>query len=639
MWPRVPMKLRVLVLLALAAQHVAASQAPVQKVLGLLKEMKVKGAAAMETEKAQHAEFSAFCQKTLSDKQQAIEEGGDRIERLEADIEKFQASVTTLTSDIQTHTKEIATAEQDAEKTSAARDQEVADYDSTLKEYEDSIGAIAKALELLNAQKGEDASALLSQLSSPSRLGRELQAFLQKPKAYDFQSNVVVDMLDKLSAKFVEEKAALEKAETEKKTSHQLVMTSLKNQKTAASEAKEEKTEFKSKAEQNLANAKADLEESKSTLEEDTKYQKDLKVECKSKAMEFETNQRLRAEELDAIAKASEIIAGSTVSGAAKHLESGFLQRSSLAMLRATPRGTAAAVSSALQVLRAGAASEAQRALIQRLEMMEQVDSEMKRNETLQGVKDVLQKYLTNLESERANEIEHEAFCTRELASNNRTKKQKTAKVESLTAEIDQLESSIAKLSEDIADISSQITKLSSALSEATKLRGDEKAKNSKTIAESQAAQEAVTEAINLLQEAFEKTAAISLLQIGSKTGVVTLLETVLGDFSRLEAETKAQELAADKEFKAFKTDSNMDKASKQSDAQHFTEEKTEASKALAQKKVDLASSKTELTSAEQYFKELSQQCLSSDSDAAKQKAHREEEIQNLKTALKELEE
>ena len=55
------------------------------------------------------------------------------------------------------------------------------------------------------------------------------------------------------------------------------------------------------------------------------------------------------------------------------HDPGGFLQRSSLAMLRATPRGNAAAGSSALQVLRAGAASEAQRALIQRLEMMEQV--------------------------------------------------------------------------------------------------------------------------------------------------------------------------------------------------------------------------------------------------------------------------
>jgi len=51
-------------------------------------------------------------------------------------------------------------------------------------------------------------------------------------------------------------------------------------------------------------------------------------------------------------------------------------------MLRATPRGHAAAVSSALQVLRAGATSEAQRALIQRLEMMEQVERP-KSSETL----------------------------------------------------------------------------------------------------------------------------------------------------------------------------------------------------------------------------------------------------------------
>ena len=49
-----------------------------------------------------------------------------------------------------------------------------------------------------------------------------------------------------------------------------------------------------------------------------------LTEECKNKAMEFESSQKLREEELDAIGKASEIIAGSTVSGAAKHLESGW---------------------------------------------------------------------------------------------------------------------------------------------------------------------------------------------------------------------------------------------------------------------------------------------------------------------------
>ena len=53
---------------------------------------------------------------------------------------------------------------------------------------------------------------------------------------------------------------------------------------------------------------------------------------------------------------------------------------------------------------------------------------------------------------------------------------------------------------------------------------------------------------------------------------MVTLLETVLGDFSRLEAETKAQELAADKEkggiffgeFEAKTMEKTMEKYGKQ---------------------------------------------------------------------------
>lgn len=34
-----------------------------------------------------------------------------------------------------------------------------------------------------------------------------------------------------------------------------------------------------------------------------------------------------------------------------------------------------------------------------------------------------------------------------------------------------------------------------------------------------------------------------------------------MGDFSRLEADTKVHEVEAEKEFKTFKEDSNMDKA------------------------------------------------------------------------------
>lgn len=397
-----------------------------------------------------------------------------------------------------------------------------------------------------------------------------------------------------------------------------------------------------------MATAKTDLEEAESTLAEDVKYKKDLSFDCQKKATEFASNQKLRREELEAIEKASEIIAGKTVAGAQKHLESGFLQSTSLALLRtvrraadhaADPRGARGAreaLGAAVRALSgAGRAplSPQLSVLIQRLR-----NAEAGKNETLQGVREVLQKYLANLEAERRSEIEHEGFCQKELSLNNRTRKQKTAKIESLTAEIQQLQSSVAKLAEDIAEASSQITELSTALSEATRLRSDEKAQNRRTLFEAQAAQEAVTEALKLLQDAFEKSEGISFVQENSKTGVVKLLETVLGDFSRLEAETKAQENAAEQEFKTFKADSNADKASKQTDAEHFDEKKSEQSRVLAQKEADLASSEAELESAEQYHKELAGQCLSSDSEAALQKAHREEEIQNLKTALKELE-
>ena len=49
-------------------------------------------------------------------------------------------------------------------------------------------------------------------------------------EAYDFQSQGVVEMLEKLQVKFSEEKEALETLETSKKSSHQQVMDSLAKQ-------------------------------------------------------------------------------------------------------------------------------------------------------------------------------------------------------------------------------------------------------------------------------------------------------------------------------------------------------------------------------------------------------------------------
>merc|ERR550514_1812192 len=107
---------------------------------------------------------------------------------------------------------------------------------------------------------------------------------------------------------------------------------------------------------------------------------------------------------------------------------------------------------------------------------------------------------------EEANaEAEHKGWCDTELSTNEQTRKEKTAAVETLHAEIDSLTASISKLSTEITDLVTQIAELDKAMSDATAFRDAEKAKNTETIADSQDAQTAVSQAVTVLKEFYEK--------------------------------------------------------------------------------------------------------------------------------------
>merc|ERR1719183_2369815 len=97
---------------------------------------------------------------------------------------------------------------------------------------------------------------------------------------------------------------------------------------------RDEKAEAKSSNLQSKATAEGDLEDTTATRDADTKYLKDVTATCEEKAQTFESRQKLRAEEIEAIEKAIEIISDASVSGAAdKHLPA-LMQKSSFAQLR-----------------------------------------------------------------------------------------------------------------------------------------------------------------------------------------------------------------------------------------------------------------------------------------------------------------
>merc|ERR1712156_1406282 len=279
------------------------------------------------------------------------------------------------------------------------------------------------------------------------------------------------------------------------------------------------------------------------------------------KASDFESRQQLRTEELEAIAKAIEILSSEVVSGNADKYLPTLIQKRGVSMGQ----------------FRSGEQTVVQRQVAEYLrEQGRQLNSRILSalavrvaDDPFAKVKKMIKDLLVRLMEEANEEAEHKGWCDTELSTNEQTRKEKTEAVETLHAEIDELEASIAKLTEDISELTKAVAELDAAMAKATTLRQEEKAENEMTIKDAGEAQTAVAQALTVLKEFYAKAGeATALLQQpeifdppykgmqSENGGVVGMLEVIESDFARLEADTKAAEASAQKEYDTFMTDS-----------------------------------------------------------------------------------
>merc|ERR1712039_27587 len=94
-----------------------------------------------------------------------------------------------------------------------------------------------------------------------------------------------------------------------------MLMQDLTAQIAQATQDRDEKAATKAKKLEAKAKAEGDLADTTATRDADQKYLDDLTATCEVKATDFESRQQLRTEELEAIAKAIEIISSNAVSG------------------------------------------------------------------------------------------------------------------------------------------------------------------------------------------------------------------------------------------------------------------------------------------------------------------------------------
>merc|ERR1719265_2156316 len=162
----------------------------------------------------------------------------------------------------------------------------------------------------------------------------------------------------------------------------------------------------------------------------------------------------------------------------------------------------------------------------------------------------MIKELITRLEEEAAAEAAHKGFCDKELKNNKIKREEKTSEVNELTATKEKLEGEIASLAKDLEDLAAAQAALAKAMKEATAIREKEKTENLATIKDAKECQEAVNSALAVLKEFYDKQAFLQQGQVpemkeykgqgGSATGVVGMLEVILSDFARVEAETTA---------------------------------------------------------------------------------------------------
>merc|ERR1719327_822593 len=320
---------------------------PVQKVIQLLQEMQMKGKAEKKDEAVKFSAYKQFCDDQTAAKTEAIKKANALMEQLVADIQMAESEVKQLAKQIAELDAEIAGYKGDEKAATEVRDKEKEDYKKTHLDYSESVDALQRAIGILKRQQFDRAQASLLQVTKmdrvPETVKRTIYSFLAtdeevvqpaglsvsapEANAYEFQSGGIVEMLEKLLDKFRDERSTLEKDELGAKHAYEMVMQDLQDSTEAAEKVMGRATATKAEREMAAAEAKGDLEDTTKARDGDQEYLDLLVAQCTQKSSDFEARQELRGEEIEAIAKAIEILSSGAVSGNAEKYLPGFVQK------------------------------------------------------------------------------------------------------------------------------------------------------------------------------------------------------------------------------------------------------------------------------------------------------------------------
>jgi len=491
--------MRTFALVAVLCLSLASSEAvqanPIRKVVNMLQALQKKVSAEGEKEQDLFDKFMCYCKSSDGALAQSIADAEAKGPQVTADIEAGETQVKQLKLDLKAHQTDRAAAKASMAEATSIRAKEAGAFADLKSEAEANIAATDKATAAIS--KGMSGSFLqtsnaqvlknlvLNEKNMDDSDREELTSFLAE--GYAPASGQITGILKQMSDTMNKDLSEATAAENAAIAAYDELMAAKTKEVNALTKAIEEKMVRLGSLQVEIVEMKEDLDDTTKALMEDKKFLADLDKNCAIKGEEHAENQKLRGEELLALADTIKVLNDDDA----------------LELFKKTLPGAASFVQ-----LKVSAGNQRQQALA----VIKQARSSHPELNfialALQGKKvnfdkvvKMIDEMVKVLGAEQQDDNDKKEYCEMQFDLADDKKKGLERSVANLEKAIEKAKEGVAALADEIKALNAGIVALDKAVAEATEQRKEENADYNELMASDGAAKELIGFAKNRLNK------------------------------------------------------------------------------------------------------------------------------------------
>merc|ERR1712194_395339 len=289
-------------------------------VVNLLQAMNKKIGAEGDRADELHKKFMCYCESSEGDLQASITAAQTKIPELESSIKASTSQKVQLESDLKQHQVDRAAAKKAMAEATSLREKEKATYDKALADNQANLAATKKATVAIEQGMGGSflqtgaADLLRNLVSSKQNMmnadRQELLSFLSGEQGgqYAPASGEIVGILKQLADEMAGDQKDMINTEESAVQNYEALMAAKKKEVATLQKALEVKMARVGNLGVDIATMKNDLEDTGEALSEDQAFTADLKNNCAERTGIHEKEQKVRSQEIVAIADTISIL-------------------------------------------------------------------------------------------------------------------------------------------------------------------------------------------------------------------------------------------------------------------------------------------------------------------------------------------